>query len=156
MMQIPAKSFWNLSSCNNCCCFFHHSTPSFFPLCEKEKTLGESGRRSINNCWVTDQRVACSLAKQKGSKETHLAWKRDVSKSQWSKEERTHHGTVAFPSKNTDVSLSLEKKKRVTIWRIEVPSFLSRVTTNSKKKKIQKSPFGSSSLSFLKTSLSQA
>jgi len=30
------------------------------------------------------------------------------------------------------------------------------VTTNSKKKKIQKSPFGSSSLSFLKTSLSQA
>jgi len=29
----------------------------------------------------------------------------------------------AFPTNHTDVSLALEKKKRVTIWRIEVPSF---------------------------------
>jgi hypothetical protein len=59
---------------------------------------------------------------------------------------------VAFPSKNTNVSLSLEKKEARHNLTHRGSFFSFQGATNSKKKKIQKSPFGSSSLSFLKTS----
>jgi len=109
------------------------------------------------------------LRTRKRIKESHVPWlnRKDPRRHTWLEREisqrvgnlrRKGHTTVLwlFHPKTPMSAFSLEKKKRVTIRRIEVPSFLSRVTTNSKKKKIQKSPFGSSSLSFLKTSLSQA
>jgi hypothetical protein len=50
------------------------------------------------------------LAKQKGSKEDTLGLKA-VLENQYQRREKRHHGTVTFPSENTDVSVSLEKKK---------------------------------------------